>query len=68
MLIYVASEGANANSTTQGVFIGAGLLTIFVIGRQALIAGQNARLFREAQGLKDRLEQETLPRAPSLPT
>ena len=58
MLIYVASQGANAaNTTTQGIFIGAGLLTIFVIGRQALIAGQNAKLFKEAQELRIAAEQ-----------
>ncbi|MFN8381648.1 MAG: ATP-binding protein [Anaerolineales bacterium] len=57
MMIYVASQGSNANSTTQGVFIGAGLLTIFVVGRQALIAGQNAKLFKEAQELRIAAEQ-----------
>ena len=58
MLIYVASMGSNAaNTTTQGVFIGAGLLTIFVVGRQALIARQNAKLFGEAQELRMAAEQ-----------
>jgi class 3 adenylate cyclase len=44
MLIVVAGTGFSGNSAVQGVFIGAGLLTLFVVGRQALALWDNQRL------------------------
>src|SRR6185369_5894049 len=47
MLIMVASSGFSGNSAVQGIFIGAGLLTIFVVGRQMLALYDNNRLNAE---------------------
>jgi class 3 adenylate cyclase len=44
MLIVVAGSGFVGNTAVQGVFIGAGLLTLFVVGRQALALWDNQRL------------------------
>jgi len=44
MLIVVARSGFSGNTAAQGVFIGAGLLTLFVVGRQALALWDNQRL------------------------
>jgi len=44
MLIVVAGSGFAGNTAVQGVFIGAGLLTLFVVGRQALALFDNQRL------------------------
>ncbi len=44
MLIIVARSGFAGNSAVQGVFIGAGLLTLFVVGRQVLALWENQRL------------------------
>jgi class 3 adenylate cyclase len=54
MLIMVASSGSSSNSAMQGVFIGAGLLTLFVVGRQVLALHDNQRLNGE---LNERLSQ-----------
>jgi signal transduction histidine kinase/CheY-like chemotaxis protein len=67
MLIYVASN-SSSNSTEQGVFIGAGLLTIFVIGRQAVVARQNEKLFKEAQQLRVAAEQANTAKSAFLAT
>jgi hypothetical protein len=44
MLIIVAGSGFVGNTAVQGVFIGAGLLTLFVVSRQALALFDNQRL------------------------
>ena len=44
MLIVVAGSGFGGDIAVQGVFIGAGLLTLFVVGRQALALWENQRL------------------------
>lgn len=44
MLIFVARSGFAGNTAMQGVFIGAGLLTLFVVSRQALALWENQRL------------------------
>ncbi|MFT3893387.1 MAG: adenylate/guanylate cyclase domain-containing protein [Anaerolineales bacterium] len=44
MLIVVARSGFAGNTAMQGVFVGAGLLTLFVVGRQALTIWENQRL------------------------
>ena len=44
MLIVVAGSGFGGDTAVQGVFIGAGLLTLFVVGRQALALWENQRL------------------------
>ena len=44
MLIVVAGSGFGGDAAVQGVFIGAGLLTLFVVGRQALALWENQRL------------------------
>ena len=44
MLIWVARSGFAADSAVQSLFIGAGLLTIFVVGRQVLALHDNQRL------------------------
>jgi|GEM_PF-2255827 len=54
MLILVARSGFSADSAAQGLFAGAGLLTIFVVGRQVLALRDNQRLNGE---LNDRLIQ-----------
>ena len=47
MLIVVARSGFAGNTAMQGVFIGAGLLTLFVVGRQALALWENQRLNKQ---------------------
>jgi len=47
MLIWVASSTSSANSATQGLFAGAGLLTFFVVGRQVVSVLDNRRLNSE---------------------
>jgi class 3 adenylate cyclase len=54
MLILVARSGFSGNNAAQGVFIGAGLLTVFVVARQALALLDNQRLNGE---LNERLTQ-----------
>ena len=44
MLIVVARSGFSANSAVQGLFAGAGLLTLFVVGRQVLALRDNQML------------------------
>ena len=44
MLIAVAGSGFAGNTAVQGVFISAGLLTLFVVGRQVLALWENQRL------------------------
>jgi len=44
MLIWVARSGFAADSAVQSLFVGAGLLTIFVVGRQVLALHDNQRL------------------------
>ena len=44
MLIVVAGSGFGGDAAVQGVFIGAGALTLFVVGRQALALWENQRL------------------------
>ena len=44
MLIFVSRSGFTGNTAMQGVFIGAGLLTLFVVGRQVLSIWENQRL------------------------
>jgi class 3 adenylate cyclase len=44
MLIVVAGSGFAGNTAVQGVFLGAGLLTLFVVGRQVLAIWENQRL------------------------
>ncbi|MEP6894825.1 MAG: adenylate/guanylate cyclase domain-containing protein, partial [Chloroflexota bacterium] len=44
MLILVARTGFAADSAVQGLFIGAGLLTVFVVGRQVMALRDNQRL------------------------
>ena len=44
MLIWVASSTSSANSAVQGLFVGAGLLTFFVVGRQVVSVLDNRRL------------------------
>ena len=44
MLIWVARSGFAADSAVQSLFFGAGLLTIFVVGRQVLALRDNQRL------------------------
>jgi len=44
MLIWVARSGFAADSAVQSLFIGAGLLTIFVVGRQVMALRDNQRL------------------------
>jgi len=47
MLIVVARSGFAGNTAVQGVFMGAGLLTLFVVGRQVLALWENQRLNHE---------------------
>lgn len=47
MLIVVARSGFSANSAVQGLFAGAGLLTLFVVGRQVVSVRDNQSLNRE---------------------
>jgi class 3 adenylate cyclase len=54
MLIWVARSTSPAGGAVQGVFIGAGLLTVFVVGRQVLALNDNQRLNGE---LNERLIQ-----------
>ncbi len=54
MLIDVARTGFSGNSAVQGILVGAGLLTLFVVGRQVLALWDNQRLNSE---LNDRLIQ-----------
>jgi len=54
MFILVARSGFSANSAVQGLFAGAGLLTVFVVGRQILASRDNQRLNVE---LSERLSQ-----------
>jgi len=54
MLIKVASSGASSDIAMRGVFIGAGLLTLFVVSRQVLALHDNQRLNGE---LNERLSQ-----------
>ena len=44
ILILVARSGFSGDNAAQGVFIGAGLLTVFVVARQALALLDNQRL------------------------
>ena len=44
MLIVVAGSGFAGNAAVQGVILGAGLLTLFVVGRQVLALWENQRL------------------------
>jgi len=41
LLIVVARSGFSANSAVQGLFVGAGLLTFFVVGRQMMALRDN---------------------------
>lgn len=41
LLIVVARSGFSANSAVQGLFVGAGLLTFFVVGRQVMALRDN---------------------------
>jgi len=54
MFILVARSGFSANSAVQSLFAGAGLLTVFVVGRQILASRDNQRLNVE---LSERLSQ-----------
>jgi len=54
MLIWVARSTSPAGGAVQGVFIGAGLLTVFVVGRQVMALLDNQRLNSE---LNERLIQ-----------
>ena len=44
LLILVARSGFSGNSAVQGLFAGAGLLTLFVVGRQVVALRDNQRL------------------------
>ena len=44
MLIIIARSGFAGDTAVQGVFISAGLLTLFVVGRQVLALWENQRL------------------------
>ena len=57
MLIVVARSGFAGDSAVQGVFISAGLLTLFVVGRQALSVWDNHRLNSELNAHVLRLDQ-----------
>jgi class 3 adenylate cyclase len=57
MLILVARTGFAADSAVQGLFIGAGLLTIFVVGRQVLALRDNQRLNVELNAHLIQLDQ-----------
>jgi class 3 adenylate cyclase len=54
MLINVAQSGFSGDRAVQGIFVGAGLLTLFVVGRQVLALWDNQRLNKE---LNDHLIQ-----------
>jgi len=54
MLINVTRTGFSGNSAAQGILVGAGLLTLFVVSRQVLALWENQRLNSE---LNDRLIQ-----------
>ena len=44
LLILVARTGFSGNNAVQGLFVGAGLLTFFVVGRQVMALHDNQRL------------------------
>jgi class 3 adenylate cyclase len=57
MLIVVAGSGFAGNTAMQGVFVGAGLLTLFVVGRQVLAVWENQRLNGELNQRLIQLDQ-----------
>ncbi|HXQ36116.1 MAG TPA: adenylate/guanylate cyclase domain-containing protein [Anaerolineales bacterium] len=57
MLIWVASSTSSANSATQGLFAGAGLLTLFVVGRQVVSVRDNQMLNGELNKHLSELDQ-----------
>lgn len=57
MLIVVAGSGFAGNTAMQGVFVGAGLLTLFVVGRQVLALWENQRLNGELNQRLIQLDQ-----------
>lgn len=57
MLILVASSGFAGDTAVKGVFIGAGLLTVFVVGRQMLALYDNNRLNLELSNHLVQLDQ-----------
>jgi class 3 adenylate cyclase len=57
MLIAVAGSRFDGNTAMQGIFVGAGLLTLFVVGRQVLALWENQRLNSELNQRLIQLDQ-----------
>ena len=57
MLITVARTGFSANSAVQSLFLGAGLLTFFVVGRQVMALRDNQHLNGELNQRLTQLDQ-----------
>ncbi len=57
MVIFVANSGLSTNTAVQGLFIGAGLLTLLVVSRQIVALMDNQRLNNELNNRLVQLDQ-----------
>ncbi|MEK7277769.1 MAG: histidine kinase dimerization/phospho-acceptor domain-containing protein, partial [Chloroflexota bacterium] len=62
LMILIASGGFTTGPRLQGLFVGAGLLTAFVLGRQMIALRENARLNAELRALSSDLERRVVQR------
>jgi signal transduction histidine kinase len=66
LLIYVAGFGSAAGARVRGLFVGAGLLTLALLGRQALALRENTRLNAELAAFSLELGQRVEDRTRAL--